>query len=96
MPVSSASRLGIVFHYTVLALASIVVLGPILWALSTSLKAPGEVLAHNHKGTASGRLVKAAYEAAGAGDRLTRSEAKLDAPKVVEWLAGGPPRKNEP
>ncbi|MBA4066471.1 MAG: hypothetical protein C0501_22725 [Isosphaera sp.] len=51
-----------------------------------ALCAPGEVLAHNHKGTGSGRLAKAAYDAAGAADKLTRSEARLDDLKVVEWL----------
>jgi hypothetical protein len=51
-----------------------------------ALCAPGEVLAHNHKGTATGKLPKAAYDAANAGDKLTRSETKLDAAKVVEWL----------
>ncbi|MCI0705647.1 MAG: hypothetical protein L0241_31695, partial [Planctomycetia bacterium] len=51
-----------------------------------ALCAPGEVLAHNHKGTASGKLPKAAYAAAGAANKLTRSETKLDAAKVVEWL----------
>jgi dienelactone hydrolase len=51
-----------------------------------ALCAPGELLAHNHKGTGTGRLAKAAYDAAGAADKLTRSEAKLDDLKVVEWL----------
>lgn len=51
-----------------------------------ALCAPGEVLVHNHKGTASGQLAKAAYAAAGAPDKLTREEAKLDDLKVVEWL----------
>ncbi len=31
-----------------------------------ALCAPGEVFVHNHRGTASGRLPRAAYEAAGA------------------------------
>src|SRR5262245_23725117 len=51
-----------------------------------ALCAPGEVLAHNHKGTATGRLTKAAYDAAGVADKLTRAEEKLDDAKVVEWL----------
>ncbi|MFO0821722.1 MAG: hypothetical protein U0792_01160 [Gemmataceae bacterium] len=50
------------------------------------LCAPGEVLVHNHKGTGSGDLSRAAYEAAGAADKLTRSAEKLDDAKVVEWL----------
>jgi dienelactone hydrolase len=51
-----------------------------------ALCAPGEILVHNHKGTASGRLSKAAYDAAGAADKLTRMDEKLDDVKVVEWL----------
>jgi dienelactone hydrolase len=51
-----------------------------------ALCAPGEVLVHNHKGTATGKLPKAAYDAVGAADKLTRSEEKLDDAKVVEWL----------
>ncbi len=51
-----------------------------------ALCAPGEVLAHNHKGTATGKLAKAAYDAAGAPGKLTRSDDKLDDLKVVEWL----------
>jgi pimeloyl-ACP methyl ester carboxylesterase len=50
------------------------------------LCAPGEVLAHNHAGTASGKWARAAYAAAGADNKLTRSDAKLDPMKVVEWL----------
>jgi hypothetical protein len=51
-----------------------------------ALCAPGEVLAHNTAGTASGRLPKAAYDAAGAADKLTHSHDKVDDLKVVEWL----------
>jgi pimeloyl-ACP methyl ester carboxylesterase len=51
-----------------------------------ALCAPGEVLAHNHAGTASGKLSKAAYDAAGAADKLTRVNEKMDDLKVVEWL----------
>ncbi len=51
-----------------------------------ALCAPGEVLVHNHKGTDTGRISRAAYEAAGAANKLTRSDVKLDAAKVVEWL----------
>ena len=52
-----------------------------------ALCAPGEVLAHNHKGTSSGKLSKAAYDAAGAGDKLTRVDEKLPPEKVAQWLA---------
>jgi dienelactone hydrolase len=51
-----------------------------------ALCAPGEVLVHNHKGTETGRAARAAYEAAGAANKLTRSPDKLDPAKVVEWL----------
>ncbi|MBP3959779.1 acetylxylan esterase [Gemmata sp. G18] len=51
-----------------------------------ALCAPGEVLVHNHKGTGSGQVSRAAYEAAGAGKNLTRSAEKLEPAKVVEWL----------
>lgn len=51
-----------------------------------ALCAPGAVLAHNHKGTASGELPRAAYAAAGAADKLTRANEKLPQEKVVKWL----------
>jgi hypothetical protein len=51
-----------------------------------ALCAPGEVLVHNHKGTETGQISRAAYEAAGATNKLTRSAEKLDTAKVVEWL----------
>ncbi|HEY1187960.1 MAG TPA: hypothetical protein VGE74_09895, partial [Gemmata sp.] len=51
-----------------------------------ALCAPGEVLVHNQTGTGTGQLSRAAYEAAGAANKLTRNAAKLDPMKVVEWL----------
>lgn len=51
-----------------------------------ALCAPGAVLTHNHRGTATGKLPKAAYDAVGAGDKLTRANEKWDAAKVVSWL----------
>jgi hypothetical protein len=51
-----------------------------------ALCAPQEVLAHNHRGTATARLTKAAYEAAGAKDKLQRAEEIMEPMKVVEWL----------
>jgi pimeloyl-ACP methyl ester carboxylesterase len=51
-----------------------------------ALCAPGEVLVHNQMGSGTGQLSRAAYEAAGAANKLTRSAEKLDAAKVVEWL----------
>jgi len=52
-----------------------------------ALCAPGEVLVHNQMGTGTGQLSRAAYEAAGAADKLTRNAEKLDDAKVIEWLA---------
>jgi dienelactone hydrolase len=51
-----------------------------------ALCAPGAMLVHNHTGIATGRLPRVAYEAAGAADKLTHAEAKLDDAKIVEWL----------
>ena len=51
-----------------------------------ALCAPGEVLVHNQMGSGTGQLSRAAYEAAGASNKLNRNSAKLDAAKVVEWL----------
>jgi hypothetical protein len=51
-----------------------------------SLAAPGELYMHNYQGTGSGPWMKGAYKAAGASDKLTRSSAKVEAEKVVEWL----------
>jgi dienelactone hydrolase len=51
-----------------------------------ALCAPGAVFVHNHRGTASGQLPRAAYEAAGAADNLTRATEKVDDLKIVEWL----------
>jgi dienelactone hydrolase len=51
-----------------------------------ALCAPGEVLAHNHRGTASGKMSKAAYQAAGAEAKLERPAEKWEPAKVVEWL----------
>ena len=51
-----------------------------------ALCAPSEVLVHNQRGTGTGELSRAAYDAAGAANKLTRNAEKLDAAKVVEWL----------
>lgn len=51
-----------------------------------ALCAPHEVLAHNHSGTSSGQLSKAAYDAAGGKDKLTRSQSKMKDLEIVEWL----------
>jgi hypothetical protein len=51
-----------------------------------ALCAPGPVFVHNHRGTGSGRLSRAAYEAAGVPDNLTRATEKVEDAKVVEWL----------
>lgn len=52
-----------------------------------ALCAPGAVLAHNHRGTETGRLPKAIYDAAKAGDKLKRESERLEPAKVVAWLA---------
>lgn len=51
-----------------------------------ALCAPGEVFAHNHAGTSSGQLSKAAYDAAGAKDALKRQPAKATPDEVIAWL----------
>ena len=51
-----------------------------------ALCAPAPMLVHNHRGTASGKLARAAYQAAGADEKLSRVEEKLDEKRVVEWL----------
>jgi hypothetical protein len=51
-----------------------------------ALIAPHEVLAHNHAGTHSGQLAKAAYAAASAADKLTRSSEKMTESDVIKWL----------
>src|SRR5262249_61010615 len=51
-----------------------------------ALCAPGEVFAHNHQGTHSGQVSKAAYDSAGAGDKLKRQPEKAKPSEVVEWL----------
>ncbi len=55
-------------------------------AAALALCAPGEVLAHNTAKTGTGRLAKAAYDAAGAKDKLAHSGDKWDDAKVVAWL----------
>jgi dienelactone hydrolase len=51
-----------------------------------ALSAPGEVFAHNHAGTGSGQLSKAAYDAAGAPNAAKRMPDKAKPDQVVEWL----------
>jgi hypothetical protein len=51
-----------------------------------ALCAPHEVLAHDHAGTHIGQLTGAAYEAAGAKDKLKRSSGKMKDTEVIEWL----------
>ncbi|HEV3262661.1 MAG TPA: hypothetical protein VG013_37825 [Gemmataceae bacterium] len=52
----------------------------------TALAAPAELYVHNHRGTGSGQWLKAAYQAAGAADRLHRSAEKTSDDKVLAWL----------
>lgn len=51
-----------------------------------ALCAPGVVFVHNHRGTGSGQLSRAAYSAAGVPDNLTRATEKVEDAKIVEWL----------
>jgi hypothetical protein len=51
-----------------------------------ALCAPGEVFFHNHAGTSSGKIVKAAYDAASAGDKLKREPKPAKPEEIVEWL----------
>jgi cephalosporin-C deacetylase-like acetyl esterase len=51
-----------------------------------ALCAPGEVFAHNHAGTSSGHLSKAAYDAAKASDALKRQPQKAKPDEVIAWL----------
>ena len=55
-------------------------------AAFTALCAPGEMFFHNHAGTSSGKITKAAYAAAGADDKLKRQPKPAKAEDVVEWL----------
>jgi hypothetical protein len=48
--------------------------------------APAELYDHNQQGTGSGRWLKAAYDAAGAADKLQRNAEKMPADKVLAWL----------
>jgi hypothetical protein len=51
-----------------------------------ALCAPHELLTYNHAGSGSGNLSKAAYDAAGAKDKLKRSPEKMKDSDVVDWL----------
>ena len=53
-----------------------------------ALCAPGETVIHNSKRSGIGNVSKAAYEAAGAADKLTIQGDKLEDAKVVQWLIG--------
>jgi dienelactone hydrolase len=50
------------------------------------LAAPGEAYLHNHKGTGIGKWTKAAYDAAGASDKLVRSSEAVEEKKLIAWL----------
>jgi dienelactone hydrolase len=51
-----------------------------------ALCAPGELFVHNHAGTSSGQLSKAAYDAAKASDHLKRQPEKAKPEDVIAWL----------
>ncbi len=52
-----------------------------------ALCAPGELFLHNHAGTSSGKMTKAAYEAANALGKLKRTPEQATANEVAEWIA---------
>jgi dienelactone hydrolase len=56
-------------------------------AAFAALNAPGEIYSHNHAGTSSGKIMKAAYDAAGAANRSKRQPQQATPEQVVEWLA---------
>jgi hypothetical protein len=51
-----------------------------------ALAAPGDLYLHNHRGTASGQWLQAAYQAAGASQRLHRQAEKASPETAVAWL----------
>jgi hypothetical protein len=51
-----------------------------------ALSAPHELFIHNHRGSGAGRWLKAAYESAGAADKLKTGGDKASPESVVEWL----------
>jgi hypothetical protein len=51
-----------------------------------ALCAPGAVLAHNHRGSKTGRMPKTMYDAARASYKLKRESERLEPAKVVAWL----------
>ncbi len=55
-------------------------------AAFAALNAPGEIYTHNHAGTSSGKIMKAAYEASGAANRSKREPQQATPAQVVEWL----------
>jgi dienelactone hydrolase len=55
-------------------------------AALAALAAPAELYDHNHRGTGSGRWLRAAYQAAGATDKLHRNPDKMPPEQVVGWL----------
>ena len=51
---------------------------------------------HGNRGTGLGRWVKAAYTAAGAGERVSMSGETTSADEVVKWLLRCSPHRNLP
>jgi dienelactone hydrolase len=51
-----------------------------------ALAVPHELYIHNNRGSGAGRWLKAAYEAAGAADKLKTGGDKATPETVVEWL----------
>jgi dienelactone hydrolase len=51
-----------------------------------ALAAPGELYVHNHRDSGPREWLTAAYDAAGAADRLHGRAEKLPAEKIIDWL----------
>jgi len=51
-----------------------------------ALAAPSPTLVHNHLGTASGKVTKAAFEAAGASSKYKRVNLQMKPDDVIDWL----------
>jgi dienelactone hydrolase len=51
-----------------------------------ALGAPGEAYLHNHRGSGTGKWTKAVYAAAGASDKVVRSNVAVEDKKLIVWL----------
>jgi dienelactone hydrolase len=51
-----------------------------------ALSAPNELFIHNHRSSGAGQWMKAAYQSAGAADKLKTGGEKASAETVIDWL----------